>query len=79
MTAKDINNKIIREADWVKFNSTGSIYQIHKIYKDGTLELWFRYIISNKKVIRSINAVYSNGFAIYKIDPPIAYNITDND
>ena len=76
MTARDINNKIIREADWIKYHNR--IYQIHTIHKN-ELVLWFRYKKINSKVFCMHKAKLVNSNLVCKIDPPTAYNVTDNE
>jgi len=83
MTAKDKNNKTIREADWISYG--GRVYQIDSIVKKSIgnsfiyigVSIHFRFVKSKKKVIKVPNFWLSVDY-VTKVDPPIAYNITDN-
>lgn len=83
MTAKDSNNKTIREADWISYG--GRIYQVHNINKTFRIggiihcTLWFQYIKKFKKVKVLKNPLKIEPTFLTKVDPPIAYNITDNE
>lgn len=81
MKAKDKNNKTLKEADWISYNNR--IYQIDSIIKGFesgiTAVLWVRYIKLNKKIKILKEPLYFNPFVLTKIDPPLAYNITDNE
>lgn len=84
MTAKDKNNKTIREADWISYNNR--IYQINDIIKRKLnnsfsyigLSIYFRYVKSKKKVV-SVPNFWVSCDSVTKVDPPEAYNITDNE
>ncbi len=77
MTARDKNNKIIKEADWVESN--GRIYQVNYIWRNGYLQCWWSYIKSKSKVCVLNNVKELKSFNCIKVNDPIAYNITDND
>jgi len=75
MTARDINNKVIREADWVFKDN--KIYQINHIQKDGTLEVCFEYIFNTERVIKLEDILFLYPFTTEKIKEPDAYSIED--
>ena len=80
MKTKDKNNKTLKEADWVSYNNR--IYQIDSIinsFGTKTAILYIRYIKSNKKIKILKEPLYFNPFVLTKVDPPTAYNITDNE
>lgn len=77
MIAKDKNNRIIREADWISYNNR--VYQVDGILANGVIECWWKYIKSTNKVNPLINIKILKSNTCIKIDPPTAYNITDNE
>ena len=75
MTAKDKNNKTIREADWISCNNR--MYQVHFIFDKQLIMVWWKYTKKNKKVIRLSRARIILTDSVTKVDSPMAYNITD--
>ena len=75
MTTRDINNKVLKEANWVTHNN--KIYQIDGIHKDGTLEIYFEYIGSINRVIKLDNILFLYPFTVELTKEPQAYCIED--
>lgn len=82
MTARDSNNKIIREADWISYNNR--VYQVNDFIKEDSksipcLILWLQFVKKNSKIKTLKYPLFVLGINVTKVDPPIAYNVTDND